>query len=102
MCTARSVRNRVLFLVCFGPPAAAASHSPAMPVAERVLTRANDATAVGVETRFGGLYVTTDAGGTFFNVCHDAPGADDTGTYPGGIAADGTVAVATGVRAAAR
>src|SRR5690348_10165042 len=98
MCTARSARNRLFLFVSLVNATAAASHSPAMPVAERVLTRPHDAAAVIVETRFGGLYMTTDGGGTFFNVCHEALGADDTETYPGVFAADGTVAVSTGFR----
>jgi hypothetical protein len=77
---------------------ALASHPPRMPRVERVLVHPADPQRIVIATRYGGYYVTNDAGATFLHVCQEAMGYDDTEAYPGHFSRSGAVVVSTGYR----
>jgi hypothetical protein len=69
-----------------------------MPEVRQVIARTGAPDTLVLATRYGGHYITHDGGATWFNVCHEALGSDDSETYGGLFSRDGTFIASTGFR----
>jgi hypothetical protein len=72
-----------------------------MPEVREVFADGGASGSVVLATRYGGHYFTRDNGASWFNVCHDALGSDDTETYGATFSRSGAFVAATGFRGVA-